>query len=288
MAKVLESRHPLSLGNLPTPDEEFPFTSTPGELPDVKSHNTSTSNREDKQLKQATATLSRNLNIPSEAASSSSGASQQSKPELPEANYDLIHALASALNKHLKKQDVIGEKSKDFTMKCVDEIIHICMICMKKEAMRKKETEGKICLRADRLRISTREGPMREDERLVEVNKKHQINQEDGAFISISPAVDTLTDRSDECTVARGKADHSVVTPFQGAVPTVPLPIENGPSGQWYEDTDNISGPDKPELYESSAIPQKTGRPVLKLNTDSLSPSFWLATPATQVCTYNR
>ena len=54
-----------------------------------------------------------------------------------EANYELILALATTLNKHLKKRDVIGPESKDLATKCLDEVIRICEVCIRKEARRR-------------------------------------------------------------------------------------------------------------------------------------------------------
>ena len=58
-----------------------------------------------------------------------------------EANYELILALVATLNKHLKKREVIGPESKDLATKCLDEVIRICEVCIRKEA-RQRDSVG--------------------------------------------------------------------------------------------------------------------------------------------------
>ncbi|KAF8442620.1 hypothetical protein BGX38DRAFT_777390 [Terfezia claveryi] len=87
-------------------------------------------------------------------ASTSGSHGQSLKHELLEPNYELIHSLASALSKHLMRKNLTAEKSRDFMVKCVKEIIHICDVCIKKEAKR-KEAEGRVKTVSARLEGTT-------------------------------------------------------------------------------------------------------------------------------------
>ncbi|KAI5799173.1 hypothetical protein DFH27DRAFT_559877 [Peziza echinospora] len=63
-----------------------------------------------------------------------------------EANYELIQSLASTLSNHLKRQEVVGERSRELTIRGLDEISRISGIGMKREAKQLKESlrEAKI------------------------------------------------------------------------------------------------------------------------------------------------
>lgn len=69
-----------------------------------------------------------------------------------EANYELILALATTLNKHLKKREVIGPESKDLAIKCLGEVIRICEVCIRKEAQQ-RDSAGTMIVESPKSRL---------------------------------------------------------------------------------------------------------------------------------------
>ncbi|KAF8460679.1 hypothetical protein BDZ91DRAFT_798756 [Kalaharituber pfeilii] len=140
-SSMLQTRSPSKLRNLVSTASTFTLKDPANakastESQATKQHNRTRGHRTRPITGQTSEKPARNQNLINSA--SESGANKPQKQF--EANYDLIHALTSSLNKHLKRQDVIDDKSKELTIKCLDEIIRICAICLKREAKLKDAT----------------------------------------------------------------------------------------------------------------------------------------------------
>jgi len=177
-----------------------------------------------------------------------SGASHggPSKPEFLEPNYELIHSLASALSKHLKKKkSLTAEKSRDFMVKCVNEIIRICEVCIKKEAKR-KEAEGRVKASLDGT-TARDNGP----NPTPGVNTgMYNVQVEPTAFVpgrkdtSDVPCVEPRSEPGDmHHAQFVGGSLVPVGGPFPKSAPAPPQPMGTGLLSQWFGSINFALGP---------------------------------------------
>lgn len=114
-----------------------------GNLKQVTLRGSSASKIQESLAKECRGTAKRKAigNIPSgtfsEHMCSQDGTTHKGTTKQLEANYELILALVTTLNKHLRKREVIGPESKDLAIKCLDEVIRICEVCIRKETRRR-------------------------------------------------------------------------------------------------------------------------------------------------------